>query len=569
MQASETATIDVALGALSASADRWVGLSIESKILLLHEVADLLRLHAEEWVYAGMIGKRIPPGTPLEGEEWISGPYPLVTWIEDCIKTLTALAAGEDPLSRIKRWTRDNGQVVARVYPTTPYESLLLSGYRLDVWMDPDVAVEDLSSTIGTAHNEPGREGRVALVLGAGNISSIPPLDILNKLFMDLEVVAVKLNPVNQDLGPVFEKIFAPFIRAGFVRFLYGAADVGAYLTGHTLVDTVHITGAARTHDAIVFGSGQDGERRRREGRPLLAKPITSELGGVSPTIVVPGPWTSANIKFQAEHIITQKLHNSGFNCIASQVLVLPSGWSQGEELVAELARLMDRVQDRMAYYPMSDQRQQAAVANHPEASSFGVEGRRVLISNVDPASAAYCFAEEFFGPTYATTSLPARSASEFLESAVAFCNERLYGDLGANIIIHPDTARELGPRLERAVDNLRYGAVGVNVWTGLAYLVTRAPWGAAPGHTLSDVGSGIGFKHNAMLFGRPQKAVAWGPFHNLPRNLASGEFHISPRPPWFVTNRTGHTTSRRLTEFVMDRRLSRLPGIFAAALRG
>ena len=55
---------------------------------------------------------------------------------------------------------------------------------------------------------------------------------------------------------------------------------------------------------------------------------MTSELGGVGPTIVVPGPWTDADIEFQAEHILTMKLHNAGSNCVAAQVLVLPREWA-------------------------------------------------------------------------------------------------------------------------------------------------------------------------------------------------------------------------------------------------
>lgn len=45
----------------------------------------------------------------------------------------------------------------------------------------------------------------------------------------------------------------------------------------------------------------------------------------MSPTIVLPGEWTTADMKFQAEHIATQRLHNGGYNCVAAQVVVLSS----------------------------------------------------------------------------------------------------------------------------------------------------------------------------------------------------------------------------------------------------
>ncbi|MGV7591820.1 aldehyde dehydrogenase family protein, partial [Mycobacterium kansasii] len=86
-----------------------------------------------------------------------------------------------------------------------------------------------------------------------------------------------------------------------------GGADVGGALVNHPGITTVHMTGSARTHDAIVFGTGDEGAQRKAENRPLLDKAITSELGGVSPTIVVPGEWSAADLRFQAEHLATQR----------------------------------------------------------------------------------------------------------------------------------------------------------------------------------------------------------------------------------------------------------------------
>ena len=58
-----------------------------------------------------------------------------------------------------------------------------------------------------------------------------------------------------------------------------------------------------------VFGTGEEATVRKAAGDPLLTKPITSELGGVSPTIVVPGRWSKRDLAYQAEHVVTQKLH--------------------------------------------------------------------------------------------------------------------------------------------------------------------------------------------------------------------------------------------------------------------
>jgi aldehyde dehydrogenase (NAD(P)+) len=140
---------------------------------------------------------------------------------------------------------------------------------------------------------------------------------------------------------------------------------------------------------------------------------------------------------------------------------------------------------------------------------------------------------------------------------------------LGANIIIHPKTMKAHEEALDQAIADLRYGGIGVNTWCALAFLAAGGAWGAFPGHTQDDIQSGKGVVHNAFLFGKTQKTVATGPFRNFPRSALSGDFHMAPRPPWFVTNKTAHKTGRRLTYFIGTGNLLHLPGIFASALRG
>ena len=574
MLTTATNDIDRTLATLSAAASSWAAATIDVRIALLDEVRELVAANAADWVRVSLDGKLVDPDSSLSGEEWISGPYPVLTWIDEVQQTLRAMAAGEDPLEGLRVRVTPAGRLAVRVYPTNPIERLLLHGYEVETWMDDDVTSDSVADTVAVAYRNPPPP-RVGLVLGAGNITSIPALDLLYKLVAELQVVVVKLNPVNEYLGPVFERVFAPLIRQGYAALVYGDAEVGEYLTGHELVDTIHITGSARTHDRIVFGPGSEGDERRARNEPLLTKPITSELGGVSPTIVVPGPWTDDDIRFQAEHIASQKLHNGGYNCVAAQVLVLPEGWDRAEALVREVAAVMQRVEERLPWYPGSAERQRAAVdaaqeANrHEDTAHVGEEQRRTIIRGIDPNHDHHCFTTESFAPVLTTTTLPAPSAREFLDSAVAFANERLHGTLGANLIVDPQTERALGADLDRAIESLRYGSIGMNTWTGVAYLVTRAAWGAAPGHTLDDIQSGIGMVHNSMLFDRAAKTVARAPFRPFPRGLRHGSVALSPRPPWFVTNSTADVTTRRLTEWAADRKPWRLPGIVVSAMRG
>src|SRR6185503_11752323 len=134
-------------------------------------------------------------------------------------------------------------------------------------------------------------------VLGAGNVGSIPALDTLHKLFIEGQVVILKMSPVNEYLGPIFEEVMKPLIDQGYLAIVYGGAEVGSQLCNHPQVDEIHITGSDRTHDTIVWGRDKaERERRRSLHQPLLAKPITSELGNITPVVVVPGAYSDTEL---------------------------------------------------------------------------------------------------------------------------------------------------------------------------------------------------------------------------------------------------------------------------------
>ncbi|MCP3973999.1 MAG: aldehyde dehydrogenase family protein [bacterium] len=565
-----SATLDLAIEQLTSKKDEWATLSISRKLDYLTTLRDAVAAKADEWVRVSKEGKHIEPDSPLAGEEWISGPYAVLIAINALVDTLGALATGKDVLEGATVRSRPDGQVVVDVFPRDVFDRLLLNGYRAEVWMQKEVTPANLRDHIGSFYKQVEPDGVLGLILGAGNISSIPLLDILTKMFSDGQVVIVKMNPVNDYLGPVFEEVCAELIDDGFIRFVYGGSDVGAYLTSHPGIDAMHITGSAHTYNTIVFGPGEEGDARRESNEPIITKPFTSELGGVGPTFVVPGPWTEADFAYQAEHLATQKFHNAGFNCIASQVLVLPERWYGGDRLVDELRRTITRIPKREAYYPGAGERHEEAVANHPHAEALDPGPiPRTLITDVDPLGIdEYAFTTEFFGGVYATTRLPAKDPIEFVEAAVRFANEKLAGTLGAQFLIHPKTIEYLGPVLDQAIADLNYGSVGINSWTGAGYLLPTATWGAYPGHTRAEIGSGIGVVHNALMFDYPEKSVVFAPFHPMPRALWNGQFHLSPKPPWFVTHRRADKAGERLTRFAAKPGWSHLPGIFAAAVR-
>ena len=565
----DTRHLDQALATLAEHKTVWARLPIKDKIQYLIEVRQATLDNAQRWADAETKAKQLHVGSPLVGAEaWLAGPYGLVAWLSASIKTLTDLNTGADLLEHVKLHRSVDGKLVARVLPFDRYEELLLHGITADVWMQEGVTEQNLRENMAGFYRREDPDGELALVLGAGNVSAIVPLDILDRMINCGEVVICKMNPVNEYLGPIFEDIFAQLVRDGYLAFVYGGGDVGEYLTRHDAVQAIHITGSAHTHDLIVYGSGEEGQQRKAADDRVIDKPINSELGGVGATIVLPGPWTEADFRYQAEHVVTQKLHNAGHNCVASQVLVLPADWDGSARILGEIRQRLEASEPRVAYYPGTEERLGALQQAEPATEELGGRTKRLLVADVDPAADHYGFRTEFFAPAMVTTSLPG-DAGQFLPRAVDFCNDRLYGTLSVNLIVHPKTRRQLGADFDRAIAALRYGGIGVNAWVGAAFLIARAAWGAYPGHSYTDVQSGIGVVHNALMFDKPLKTVVSAPFHPFPRSIRGGENTLFPKPPWFLTNKTSESTARKLTEFAAAPSAAKLPALFTSALRG
>lgn len=543
---ADRARLDSAVDELEEGARTWSALSVGQRATLLRAVRTAVAASAEEWAHTAAAPKGLNGSHPLRGEEWLSGPYSTLGALDAYIETLSRLAAGRNPLEGLRFTRAPGGRTRVHAFPLTGIDKVLLSGFTGEVWLEPGTTPRASRAGAGLAQRTAAEPAGVGLVLGAGNITSIPVLDVLYELLAHNRTALLKVNPTQDALVPLFEHAFAALIEPGFLRIVRGGGETGAYLTAHKKLVHVHITGSAPTFDTIVWGGGAAGKRRRRENRPQLKKPITAELGGVSPIIVVPGEWTDADLTFQAEHIATMRLQNSGHNCIAGQIVVMSSEWAQRDAFRAALRRAYAKAPERPIWYPGSDDRMQQAAVDYPDAL---VLGDRLLVEIGDGDDAKAVQNTEYFAPVLGVVELKG-SGQDFLNAAVAYANDELQGTLGANLLIDPVTQKSLGTGFERAIAELRYGSIAVNAWTAVGFITPTLTWGAFPGNTIDDVGSGIGVVHNALLLDNVERSVVHGPFRPFPRALTGGRFTILPKPPWFVTSRTGAVVSEGLTRF-------------------
>lgn len=559
--------LDEAISELKAGERTWSSLPLVARAALLQEVQRLTVAHGQDWVDAAVVIKKLDPTSPLVGEEWISGPYPVATSAATLAHTLAALASGVSPLDELSFKSAPGGRTSVSIFPTSIWDRLLLSGFSASVWLEPDVTPAQAKARAGLGQLRPRTTTGVGLVLGAGNITSIAPLDVLHEVVANNRPAILKLHPIAAPLKGVFDKVLQPLVDVGVVRIVEGEVEVGEYLTHHADIAHVHITGSAASHDAIVYGADQHAADRQTR----LEKPVTSELGGVSPVIVIPDRWSAADVKYQAEHVATQRLHNAGYNCVATQVVILPRSWKHKTDFLAALEEAMAAAPARSSYYPGGADRLESAARDYPSATRLGRSGERLLtepLDGSDDAALKSITTTEFFAPVLGIVELDGEGTT-YLDRAADFANTQLTGTLGANVLAHPRVIKRLGRRFDEFLASLRYGTVAVNAWTGVGFLTATATFGAFPGHTYDDIQSGIGTVHNALLIDNAERTVVRGPFRPIQRSLVTGQWSISPKPVWFVSNRTAATTGRLLVRFVGRPSFAKLPRLFASALRG
>jgi hypothetical protein len=556
--------LDETVARLRAGAPVFARLSLTERIALARSMqAGYLRI-AEESVRAACIAKGIPSGASTEAEEWATGPWCVVRHLRLVAESLAALhRTGNTPIGRVHRTADD--RLAVRVFPANAVDGVLYKGITVDVHMLGGIDEAEMHASRAAFYKGRGHGGRTVLILGAGNLAAIPAMDVITKMFNEGKVCLLKMNPVNAYLGPFIEQAFADAIRRDFLAVVYGGADEGAYLAHHEGIDELHLTGSDRTYDNIVWGApGPERDARKARNSPLLSKPVAAELGNVSPTLVVPGPYTDKQLAFQAESIAGAVAHNASFNCNSPKMLITPMGWGGRNGLLAAIERAFTAAPMRQAYYPGAEDRWQRLTSGRAQLRTIGAAAPGELpwtlmsgLDATDPREPA--FDTEPFCSILSETEVGSDDPIEFLERAVDFANNRLWGTLSAQLVVHPASLKDhrIAAAVERAIARLRYGSVAVNSWTGFSFAYGTPPWGAYPGSSPSDIQSGTGWVHNTPMLEGVEKVVLRHPIT------------IIPKPVTFPSHRTAPTLLRRLTYLEERASWGKVPGVVAAAMRG
>ncbi len=563
--------LEEVLARLSEGKRAFARLTLGERRALLARISERYHAILEEAVRAGCALKGLEPTAEEAGEEWFAHGFAVARHLRLLKESLAQLERrGAPPLDLSALRVRPNGALALRAFPETLRDKFLFPGIEAETYFERGMDAERLRRTQASFYRAPpdAREGRAVLILGAGNVASIPARDALTKLFNEGKVVLLKMNPVNSALGPLLESAFAPAIERGFFAVAYGGAELGTHLANHEVIDELHITGSDKTHDLLLWGPpGTEREERKHQGRPLLMKPITSELGNVSPVIALPGPWGAGDLDFQAQNIAGMVTNNASFNCNAARILVTQRGWSGREPLLERIIYALSSAGTRRAWYPGAMERYRRLTANRRQLDEVGCAERGelpwALLPGLDPTEQGEpLFTEESFCPILGESALEAEDPIQFLHKAVCFANEQLWGTLCATLLVHPALLRDarFAAALEEAIEELRYGTVAINLWPAAAFALSTTAWGAHPSGTPENIQSGRGFIGNTLMLEGIEKTVIRAPFR------------MHPKPIWFPNHRRGRTLGRRVVELERSSgwsRWAKLPGAALAALQG
>ena len=523
------------LTALVAGATRQLDRGAADRAALAWACARGVAAEAEAWVEAAVAIKRAGP--EAVAEEIATGPLGTLRLLLVTARALDDIA--RRGLPRVARPPRLSARQAAGSGPAAwvevdllpaggLWDGVVFRGDRATVRCADPGGLEAFERVWRLEAAERPRGGGVAAVLGAGNVTGLAAADCVNQVFEHGRAVLLKLHPVQAPLEPVFRRAFAPLIEAGLLAVTSGGVDVSRAVIGADEVTHVHLTGGRAAFDAVVWG-GRD--PHAAGAVPVLTKPITCELGNVTPWFVVPGRYTPAQLASQADTIAASIANNTSFNCIATKLVVTCRQWPQREAFLELISRRLEGLAARPAWYPGARGAWEGVTGRPaPDDGTLPWVFRRGL----DLARDHAWVDREWFVPVAAETCIDADDIEGFCTRAADIAT-RLPGTLAASVTLPESLPPRDGKRAELFVEHLEYGVVAVNGWAAMAYALGCVPWGGFPGATLAAPASGIGRVHDPFLLPLVHNTI-------LRTKLAAW-----PPPPWYPWNTQAARLARGL----------------------
>ena len=529
-------------------------LSIEQRIKLTDRCADGVTEVSRRWVEAACVAKQIPHDSPARSEEITGGPIATLRFLRLLSQSLRDISETGSP--RLPGPVKHHhGQYRVPVFPTRQlHDSLLFWPMKAETWLEPSVTEQNIFSDASEHFRAGTADASIAVVLGAGNVSSIAATDMLSKVLTENHAVVLKMNPVNDYLTSHFETAFKPLIEANFLRIVRGGRETGEQLVNHPATQSIHVTGSDQTHDCIVWGRGEEAEKRKQANTPRLQKTITSELGNVSPWAIIPGRYSTGELRAQAETIASSIINNASFNCIATKIIVTCRQWSQRKQFLDLLDSILADIPLRYAYYPGAADRFERFTGTQPANPDFLPW---TIIRDIAPKTTPHLVNEESFACVCGELVVDSESEDGFLSQVQNIFNQDIWGTLAASLTVPNAFRRKHALLLDETLRKLQYGTIGINQWTAISFALMSPPWGGFPGANITNIQSGIGFVHNTFLLNQPEKTILSAPLK------------MHPKPIWYSTHRQPEKVSWDLLDLYVHSSALKLPKLLWHAFTG
>lgn len=145
-----------------------------------------------------------------------------------------------------------------------------------------------------------------------------------------------------------------------------------------------------------------------------------------------------------------------------------------------------------------------------------GANARNSLIGKQVPL-----LTDPVFGPLFCVVEIGgcAGLPGPFLTAAVHLCNHGVPHSVACTVVapssVNQRASQSSPSALETAIQELKFGCIGINTWSGHCAMLAEGTWGAHPGEDVRLPRSGRGHSGNGLLIDDPEKTVVWSPvFH-------------------------------------------------------
>ncbi|MFM8706221.1 MAG: hypothetical protein ACKOHG_20640, partial [Planctomycetia bacterium] len=278
------------LVSLTEGARRHAARDAAARARLALACAERVAASADDWARAAVAVKQ--GGAAATIEELATGPLATLRLLLITAMVQRDIAAGRLPRTgRPPRLAHEGGGRESLVEIDVLPEKRLLDatifrGHRATVRCVNPGGLDAFARSWRREIEERPRTGGVAVVLGAGNVIGLAAADALCQIFEHGRAVLLKLHPLQAPLGPVLTAALHPLVEAGLLAIVSGGPELARAAVAAAPATHGHPPGGQGAFESIVWG-GRD--PHAAGAVPQLAKPITCELGNVTPWIIVPG----------------------------------------------------------------------------------------------------------------------------------------------------------------------------------------------------------------------------------------------------------------------------------------